>query len=163
MIRLSTGRRGRGERGAVAGLEGVMFAVLVLVSGTVMVTSAWSVLQTRRTLDGAAREYLRSYTEADGPPEALTAGEQAARAVLHGERPRRGAGAVVLEAPDSSRFGPCAPATVVLREVVPAVRVPFVGSTGAIEVRVSHTELVDAHREMRNGSAYDQGATPCGG
>jgi len=140
-----------------------MFAVLVLVSGTVLVTSAWSVLQVRRSLDGAAREYLRAYTEADAPAEAAAAGAQAARAVLEGERPRRGDASVSVIAPDGARFGPCSVATVVLSEVVPAVRVPFIGSTGDVTVRVTHTELVDAHREMRSGSSYDRERTPCAG
>jgi len=157
-----TGPAGRhGERGAVAGLEGVMFALLVLVTGTVLVSSAWSVLQVRRTLDGAAREYLRAYTEADGPTEATESGSRAARAVLEGERPRRGATAVSVDPPDQSRFGPCDPATVSLSEVIPAMRLPFVGSTGEVRVRVTHTELVDAHREMRTGSSYDRERTPC--
>jgi hypothetical protein len=154
------GRRRRGERGAVAGLEGVVFGILVLVTGTLLVVHAWSVLQTRRTLDGAAREYLRAYTQADDPTAAAAAGQRALVDVLVGER--GSADDVAVEAtPNPATFGPCAVAEVALATVVPAVRLPFVGEVGATTVAVRHTELVDAHREIASGAAYDPEATPC--
>lgn len=75
----------RGERGAVAGLEGVLFAVLILVTGTLVVTNSWSVLQVRRSLDGAAREYIRGYTQAADPTAAQRDGRIALFDVLDGE------------------------------------------------------------------------------
>lgn len=152
-------RARRSERGAVAGLEGVMFGILVLVAGTVLVAHAWSVLETRRTLDGAAREYLRAYTEADSPAAARTAGQRALDDVVRGERNTRTA--VTATLPDSTRFGPCEQATVSLSSVVPSVRLPFVGTVSSITVRVTHSEWIDAHREMTSGSAYDPERTPC--
>jgi len=149
----------RNERGAVAGLEGVMFGILILVAGTVLVAHAWSVLETRRSLDGAAREYLRAYTEADGPAAARTAGQRALDDVLRGEHNTRGT--VDVTSPDPTTFGPCAQATVSLSSVVPSVRLPFLTDVGASTVRVTHTELVDAHREMTSGAAYDPERTPC--
>lgn len=154
----------RGERGVAAGLEGIVFGALILVAGTVVAVNAWSVLQTRRAFDGAAREYLRAYTEADDAQRASSAGRTAAYGVLAGER--RSAfdtRAVRIEEPDAARFGPCEPATVVVSGRVPAARVPFVGSFASTTVRVAHTELVDAHREIRSGPDHDVGATPCGG
>lgn len=152
-------RARRSERGAVAGLEGVMFGILVLVAGTVLVAHAWSVLEARRTLDGAAREYLRAYTEADSPAAARTAGQRALDDVVGGERNTRTA--VTATLPDSTRFGPCEQATVSLSSVVPSVRLPFVGAVSSITVRVTHSEWIDAHREMTSGSAYDPERTPC--
>lgn len=163
-IRLTTrASTDRGERGAVAGLEGVVFGVLILVAGTIVVVNAWSVLQTRRALDGAAREYLRAYTESESPDAAITAGRRSLDAVLSGER-RGGlhASQLRLEEPDPSRFGPCADASVVLSVEVPAARVPFIGEVASTTVRVAHTEMIDAHREVRTGATYDPGATPCG-
>ncbi len=157
----SANRARRSERGAVAGLEGVMFGVLVLLAGTVLVVNAWSVLQTRRTLDGAAREYLRAYTQADSPPEALLAANRALDAVLLGEG-RRGPD-VTVRGPDPTHFGPCASASVTLTATIPAVRMPFVGEMASTTVEVDHTELVDAHSEMVTGADYDPDGTPCAG
>ena len=154
-------RSSRSERGAVAGLEGVMLGVLVLVAGSVVVAHAWSVVQTRRTLDGAAREYLRSYTEADDPDAASAAGRRALDDVLNGEGSRRVD--VVTRLPDPATFGPCARSTVSLSAVVPGVHLPFVGDLASTTVEVTHSELVDAHREMTSGRAYDIEGTPCGG
>lgn len=156
-------RRRRDERGVVAGSEGVAFGMLVLVAGTLIAVNAWSVLQTRRALDGAAREYLRAYTEADDPHGAAIAGDRALDASLDGElglRSRRAEVRVVR--PDPTRFGPCAEATIEVSIPVRAARIPFVGEFGPVTVEVTHTELVDAHREMRSGSAYEAEATPCG-
>lgn len=155
---LGIGVRGS-ERGAVAGLEGVMFGLLVLLAGTVLVVNAWSVLQTRRTLDGAAREYLRAYTQADSPAQARLAANLALDEVLRGERGR--GTDITVTAPDPALFGPCASASVTLATTVPAARLPFVGTMASTEVVVDHTELVDAHREMTTGAAYDPEGTPC--
>lgn len=149
----------RGERGAVAGLEGVLFAVLILVTGTLVVTNSWSVLQVRRSLDGAAREYIRGYTQAADPAAAQRDGRIALFDVLDGEGVR--AGSVSIDGPDPSVFGPCATATVTLSSTVPALRLPFIGRVASTTVRVTHTELVDAHREMTVGRSYDPEATAC--
>ncbi len=147
----------------VAGLEGVMFGVLVLVVGTIVVVNAWGVLQTRRTLDGAAREYLRAYTEGDDPVDAAQKAQHSLTAVLDGEQRRGGRTPPVhVEGPDPARFGPCAEASVHLSTVVPAARIPFVGAFRSTTVEVTQTDLVDPHREIDSGSAYDAEATPCG-
>ena len=151
--------RRRDERGVVAGLEGLVFGVLVLMAGTVLVVDAWSVLDTRSSLDGAAREYLRAYTEAADPRTAADEGDRAARGALDG---RGTVPAVRITAPDPGRFGPCARAEVELAATVPAVRLPFVGDFGTTEIRVRHAELVDAHREVSTGADYDPTDTPCG-
>jgi hypothetical protein len=149
----------RGERGMVAGLDGLLFGSLVLLAGTILVVSAWSVLETRRALDGAAREYLRAYTESPDPVAATAAGDRAARDSLQGDGVTL---PVTVDAPDPGRFGPCAMSTVELSTVVPAARLPFVGEFGETQVRVAHTEMVDAHREVVSGASYDAADTPCG-
>jgi hypothetical protein len=136
-----------------------MLGVLVLVAGTVLVANAWSVLQARRSLDGAAREYLRAYTQADDPAAAESAAARALSDVLDGE----GAAGISVEPPASAEFGPCAVATVTLSAEVPAARLPFVGSVASTTVEVTHTELVDAHREIAVGPDYDPARTPCAG
>jgi hypothetical protein len=150
----------RSERGVVAGLEGLVFSTLILLGGTVLVVDAWAVIDTRVALDGAAREYLRAYTEA---PDALTAsrsGDIALQEAL-ADRPRLRR-ALRVEPPEATRFGPCSEANVTLTTTVPSIRIPYIGDFGSTTVRVRHRELVDAHREVIPGAAFDASATPCG-
>ncbi len=154
---MSAPRRGQG--GAVAGLEGLAFGVLVLLAGTILVVNAWAVLDTRSALDAAAQEYLRAYTEAPDAATAATAGDAAARSALSARGLRV---AVTISAPDPGAFGPCRLAHVELAATVPAARLPFIGTVGSTELHVRHDELVDAHRELV-GPAADLSGTVCGG
>jgi hypothetical protein len=149
----------RDERGVVAGLEGLVFSMLILFGGTILVVDAWAVIDTRVALDGAAREYLRAYTEAPDPATAASSGDTALRDAM-ADRPGLRA-ALRVEAPNPTRFGPCSEADVVLTATVPSIRIPYVGDFGTTAVRVRHSELVDAHREVINGAAYDPSTTPC--
>jgi len=153
------GRAARGERGAVAGAEGVAFGVLVLLAGAILLVNAWAVIDTRTALDSAAREYLRAYTEADTPEQAAAAGDRAVHLVLEGRHTL--SVALTVDAPPADRFGPCAPAAVTLSVTVPAIRMPFVDGFGEQRVSVRHAELIDAHREITPGEAYDPEATAC--
>lgn len=147
------------ERGAVAGLDALLFGTLILLAGVVLIINLWSVVETRTALDAAAREYLRSYTASEEGPTAAARAELAARAVLEG----RGTPLHHLEigAPDTARFGPCEPSTVHLSAIVPAVRVPFLDDLGATVVSITATELVPAHRELTAGRSHDPSTTPC--
>lgn len=154
----ATARRAR-ERGAVAGLDALLFGTLILLTGTMLIVNLWSVIETRTALDAAAREYLRTYTTSVDAPTAAARGEHSVRSVLE----QRGTPLHTLriEAPDAARFGPCEPSTVHLAAVVPAVRVPFIAELGSTEVNVSATELVPPHRELVPGPDHDTAATPC--
>lgn len=152
-------RRHRGERGLVGGGEGLFFVALLLVAGTVATVATWAVLHAQVATDGAAREYLRAYTEA---PDPLTAGHQAELAVRRslsgsGLRPDR----IRIIPPDLRAFGPCASATVDLAVDLPGVRIPFLDALRSTTVRVRRTELIDARREMVAGPNYDPDRTPC--
>lgn len=148
------------ERGVVGGADAVALGVLVLVVGSLIIVNAWAVIDTRSALDAAAREYLRAYTEADDAGTARLAGESAARSVLHQRgTPLTG---LVVTPPDGAAFGPCASASVELAVTVPAVRLPFVGGMGSTVAAVRHRELVDGHREVERGPAYDPALTACG-
>ncbi|MEI2700110.1 MAG: hypothetical protein V9E94_17910 [Microthrixaceae bacterium] len=114
--------RGRNQGGFVGGGDGILFGLLILIAGSLAVLNIWSIIDTRAALDAAAREYMRSYTEASTPQEASSAGERAALEVLL----RRGTplSGVRITAPDTGRFGPCEPATVTLEAEAPASAPP---------------------------------------
>jgi hypothetical protein len=152
--------RRRDQRGAVAGLEALVFVALLLVGGSAVASGAWTTLRAQAALDAAAREYLRTYTESPDPLTAGHRGEQAARAALRGlgvdERRVR------VTHPDLFAFGPCGTAEVSLELDLPRVAVPFVRTWQPSTIRVVRRELVDPHREMTWGPRHDPGRTPCG-
>lgn len=150
------------ERGAVAGAESVAIGALVLIGGLLLVVNAWCVVDARLALDAAAREYLRAYTQAEGPAQAAADGRAALDEVLV-DRPQL-AGSLALVSPEASAFGPCSPAVVELHADVPTVHMPFIGDLGTRTVSVRHVELVDAHREFESlGGSYQISQTACGG
>ncbi len=151
--------RRRCQGGFVGGAEGILFGLFILVAGSLAVLNIWSIIDTRAAMDAAAREYMRSYTEASTPREAASAGQRAASEVLL----RRGTrlADIRFTAPDPNRFGPCEPATVTLEAEAPAARLPFLDDLGTRPVRVTHRELVDPHREMTSGPSHDPATTPC--
>ena len=153
------GRPAAGERGAVAGVEVLALGVLVLVTMTLVLSAAWGVVDSRAAMDDAAREYLRTYTEQRDAGTAATAAESAARRLL-AERgtPLR---TLRIAAPDPTWFGPCANAHVELRATLPQLRLPFVHRFGTTEVVAVADELVDAHKEVLRGPAYDPARTVC--
>lgn len=144
------------ERGLVAGAEALAVGSLVLVAGMVLLVNAWAVIDTRMALDSAAREYLRTYTEADTQLEAETQARTAALDVLDGRE--------VTIKDRTRQFGPCAPAAVQLTARVPAVTIPFISAQwGVRTVTVEAGELIDAHREMIPSAGYEPTATRCHG
>ncbi|MEI7887439.1 MAG: hypothetical protein WCJ04_08610 [Actinomycetes bacterium] len=159
MKRSGTGLQPRNERGAVGGGEGVIFGMLILVAGTLVILNLWSVLNTRMALDAAASEYLRTYTEQQNFFQARVVGEAAARESLtqRGISPSR----VAIQPTEPEGFGPCAQAEVQLSTQVPWIRVPFIGGSGTTTVRVTQSELIDAHREVTPSANFLQFSTPC--
>jgi hypothetical protein len=152
-------RRARGQAGVLAGGDGLLFATLILLAGSLAIVHVWSIIDTRAALDAAAREYLRSYTEQSDAVAADAAGAAAARELLD----RRGTPLVGLriQAPPAGTFGPCQPALVALEADVPATRLPFLDDLGTRRIRVTHRELVDPHREVTSGPSHDPNTTPC--
>lgn len=152
----------RPERAMAAGAEALALGTVVLLAGTVLVINAWAVIDTHMALEATAREYLRAYTEADGPIVAAAAGDTAARAVLE-DRPGV-LDRLEIDPPPSETFGPCAPAAVTVVARVPTIRIPAIGTQwGHHTVSISAVELIDGHQEMVSGPAYDMTRTACGG
>lgn len=147
------------ERGAVAGLDALLFGTLILLAGTVLIINLWSAIETRTALDAATREYLRTYTASVDGPTAAARAEHAARTVLeHRSTPLQ---SLRIQPPEVARFGPCEPSTVQLTATVPSVRLPFLDDLGTTVVSVTATELVPPHRELTPGPAHDTTTTPC--
>lgn len=145
-----------------AGAEALALGTLVLLAGTILIINAWAVIDTHMALEAAAREYLRAYTEADGPLAAAEDGNAAAAAVL---RDRPGLlNRLEVDPPAPETFGPCAPAAVTVTARVPSIRIPAIGTQwGSHTVSISAVELIDGHQEMSSGPAYDLTRTACGG
>lgn len=149
------------ERGAVAGLEGVLFSVLILMGGMVLIVNVWSVIDSRMMLDGATREYLRTYTRS---PDALTARVDAERSALRVANARGSSvGDMVFTVDAPNGFGPCAVVTVSISTVVPTLRAPFIGSFGTSTATSRLSGLVEAHRRIAPDTAYDPSRTGCFG
>jgi hypothetical protein len=148
-----------GQAGMLAGSDGVLFGMLILLAGSLAILNVWAVIDTRAALDAAAREYLRTYTEQSSADAAATAGELAARRLLD-ERGTPVTDLRIVE-PDGAAFGPCQPAQVAFEAEVPAARLPFLDDVGSRWIRVTHRELVDPHREVTSGPDYRSDTTPC--
>ncbi len=143
----------------LAGSDGLVFGVLILLAGSLALVNIWSMVDTRSALDAAAREYLRSYTEQSSPAAAAARGEAAAREVL--DERRTPLHLLRIDPPDAATFGPCQPVTVAIEAEVPAARLPFLDDLGARRIRVTQRELVDPHREVTSGPDHDPSTTPC--
>lgn len=149
------------ERGAVAGLEGLLFAVLILVGGMVLIVNAWSVIDSRTALDAAAREFVRTYTDQSDPTSARSQGDRAARSVLAARGSQLANLEIAVDEPNG--FGPCSLVSVHISAVVPALKAPFIDMFTSMKITATASELVDAHREMTADTSYDPEVTECFG
>lgn len=138
------------ERGAVGGFEVLPFGLLVFVSGTLLLTNAWAVIDGTLAASAAAREATRAFVEstADAERAALIAARDTIEG--HGRDPARAEVSWDV-GPDHRR---CAVNTIVVRYRVPTLTVPFIGAfgSGVIETSGRHTEIVDPYR---SGLALD--------
>jgi hypothetical protein len=144
--------RVEGEDG-VAGLEAVVFGVLIFVVGTLLILNAWGVVDGKFAASSAAREATRVLVEAP-PGTGLTATATAvARETLagHGKDPAR----LVGDADVQGSIARCARIRVEVTYRVPTVSLPWVGAFGGglVDVRGSHTEVVDPFRSGLPGEA----------
>ena len=134
----------RDERGQVAGLEGLVFGVLVFVFGTLLVVNGWAVVDATAAASAAAREATRAYVEsssaADADVFARDAGMRAFKGF--GRAPER---AEVVRVEGS--LARCERVVFEARYVVPLVQVPVVGGIGrGMQVAARHSEVVDPYR-----------------
>ncbi len=138
-----TRRRCAGDAGVVAGAEILPAGVLLFVTGTLLITNLWAVLDAKTHATTAAREAARAWVEAPDAATAATAAARAATDTLAG----LGWGTPELIAPPADAFTRCARIVYEVRTRVPALRLPgFDGGLGSFTVTGRHTELVDPWR-----------------
>lgn len=148
----STGTgRSRNDAGFAGGLEGLIFGLLVFVVGTLIVASAWGVVDTKMATGTAAQEAARTYVEADNATDAASGAQAAAADVLAGLDRSPSRASVVLA--DGS-FRRCQRITIRVSYPSPLLVLPFVGRVGrGLEVSSAHSELVDPYRSGLAGTA----------
>lgn len=150
------GHRGSGERGQAGGIEVLPFGLLVFVTGALIITNLWGVVDAKFSTDAAAREAARYVVEAaDSSTDPSIVRARAATVAQATMRDQGRSGPVTVEVtPASGPFDRCARITVRVATVVPAIQVPFVGGFGdAFDVIAQHSELVDPTRSGVGGRA----------
>ncbi len=139
--------RAEGDRGAVAGIEVLPFALLLFMIGTLFVANVWAVVDAKLAVGAAAREATRTYVEADDPAGADALAREVALETLaaHG---RGDAGRITIDPPELDRpFGRCTRVTITVHYRVPALALPWLGGLGdGIDAVATHSEVVDAYR-----------------
>jgi hypothetical protein len=141
----------RGEAGFVGGFEALLFGALLFVAGTLLLSYAWGVIDTKAATEEAARQAAATYVQAGSAAQATQVANQAADVALegYGRDPERARVALT-----SGRFGRCQRVTISVSYPAPALMLPFVGAVGSgPQVRAEHSELVDPFRSGLAGTA----------
>jgi hypothetical protein len=141
------------DEDGLAGAEALIFGVLIFVVGTLLVVNAWGVIDAKMAASASAREATRVLVEAPEGADRLGIADQVVRATLvgHGKDPAR-----LVGAPDvQGAIARCARIRVDVRYLVPTITLPWIGGLGSgrLEVRGSHTEVVDPFRSGLSGEA----------
>ena len=144
----------RDERGAVGGVEGLAFGVLIFVMGTLVIANAWSVIDTKMAVSAAAREAARAYVES-GSPSGEASARRAAEATMrgHGHRSED----VVVEITSDGNltaYRRCESAIATVTAAVPQVALPLLGRHASVtSVQATHAEVIDPYRSGLEGTA----------
>ncbi len=141
------------ERGAIGGVEGLAFGVLVFVFGTLIIVNAWGVVDAKMATAAAAREAARAYVESDTAASAEQHSVAAATDVMRGHG--RVVDAVTIDAAVAGdSFRRCQPITASVSTKVPRVPLPLLQRSGGdYTVTSTHSEVVDPYRSGIAGSA----------
>jgi hypothetical protein len=144
----------RDDCGQLAGIEVLPFGLLIFVCGTLLVTSAWAMVDAKFATDAAAREAVRAFVEFPGGDftAATAAADDAARAALvaHGRDPNRAD--IELVSLRTSRDGSvayarCARVVYEVRYRLHAISIPLIGGYGSgLTATSRHSEIVDPFR-----------------
>ena len=137
--------------GFVGGFEGLLFGFLLFVAGTLLISYAWAVVDTKAATEEAARQAARTYVEAASATVASSSARSAVDAALagYGRNPNRATVDVAV-----GTFGRCERVTISVEYPAPLLALPFVGRVGTGHlVRADHSELVDPYRTGLPGTA----------
>jgi hypothetical protein len=137
------------EDGFAGGVEGLIFGLLLFVVGTLIVASAWGVVDTKLATGAAVSDAARTYVEANDATAAPAQAQLAADSVLSGfgRNPSRAAVSLV-----SGSFGRCQRITIRVSYPSPVLDLPFVGPVGhGLDVSSEQSDLVDPYRSGLTG------------
>jgi Flp pilus assembly protein TadG len=147
------------DGGQVAGIEGLIFGVLIFVLGSFLVINLWAVIDARLAADVGAREAARAFVEGRNLGDAKDQAIAAAQEAMEGYG-RPIPDTAVSFSPDNV-FERCARVTITVTYQLPGVLTPVFGSFGqGVTVYGRHTELVDPLRN--NVGSSDQELGLCG-
>ena len=139
----------RDEGGQIAGLEGLVFGMLLFVFGALLVVNAWAVVDAKLASSAAAREATRAFVEGREPGEAARAAEAAAVSAFAGYGRATDRAEVRLVEGELAR---CSRVVFEASYRLPALRIPVLGGLGdGFHVTSRHAELVDPHRSGLGG------------
>jgi hypothetical protein len=117
------------------------FGLLIFVVGALLIANAWSVVDAKMAVTGAAREATRAYVEAPDRDRAEAAARRAGEDSIegHGRNPAR-----LRLSNNDPEFARCARVEYEARYTVPAISLPFIGGFGhGFTVVGRHTEIID--------------------
>lgn len=138
------------ERG-VAGVEGVVVGVVVVIALLLLCSGAWAVVDAKSAVTVAAREAGRAYVEAPSAGSASVDARAAATAAMTGHGRAADRTSVDLR---GAGFGRCRRVVAVVRHRVQLVRNPWTGGGGGtVTVTARHSEVVDPYRSGIAGEA----------
>lgn len=141
---------GGSEDGQVAGVEGMVFGVLVFMLAVLVVASAWGVIDAKMAAAGAAREAVRAYVQAPSPDVATSMARQAAAAAIRAEGRDDQRMTLTMSGP----LVRCGRVTAEVRYQVPLVSVPILGGAGrGLVASARQSALVDPYRSGLVGTA----------
>jgi hypothetical protein len=140
------------ERGAIGGLEGLVFGILLFAFGTLMVVNAWAVVDGKMVASAAAREATRTFVESPNERAAILNANDAAKNVINGRRQTQTS--VEITPLGNGGYGRCEKVTATVRLSIPRVSLPLIGGTGGtFPVSATHTEVIDPYRSGLTSTA----------
>ncbi|MDQ6696582.1 MAG: hypothetical protein M3Z46_03890 [Actinomycetota bacterium] len=143
-----TGRLRQDDAGQVGGVEVLPFGLLIFVVGSLLIANAWSVIDAKMAVTGAAREATRAYVEAPDRDAAEASAKRAAEDSIrgHGRNPNR-----LRLSNNSPQFVRCERVEYEARYTVPALSLPFIGGFGhGFTVTGRHSEIIDPFANGRS-------------
>lgn len=146
-----------GQAGFVAGGEALALGVVVFVIGSLLVLSAWRLVDGKFAVETSAREAVRGLVEApveilDDPFEGHRVADERARATMVAHRGPDDVPYATWEFVSTAPHAPdgiarCAPITATVTVRIDTVRLPLIGGGfGTVTLTGEHTERIEPYR-----------------